>query len=239
MTNAKAWPRRGVADVLEPDDAAAAPHLPLAQQAADVGALDAGRPETIGQHADAVRLLQPVAEHRHPVVQRGRQQPPAAGGVGGDEARVLGQGDRGLDARRDHPGRQTRAPQHGDLGGGRPGVVQDDRLHGLVDRPAQEHPGQAEAVVAVGVGDADAVIAGRGHAGEQHLPLGALAGVEQDRRRRPSAAGSRCGCGGRVGTWLSGAEDDELARGHAAKGRGQAPGNVRPLLQLTLDKATA
>ena len=42
-----------------------------------------------------------------------------------------------------------------------------------------EDAGQAEAVVAVEMGDADAGDGRRSHAGQQHLPLGALARVEQ------------------------------------------------------------
>lgn len=48
-----------------------------------------------------------------------------------------------------------------------------------VEVDALDHPGEAEGVVAVEVGDADPVQVVRGDPGPQHLPLGALTGVEE------------------------------------------------------------
>jgi hypothetical protein len=68
-------------------------------------------------------------------------------------------------------------------------------------------------VVAVEVGDADAGDLVRGDAGEQHLPLGALARVEQQARVVPAQEVPVviAGAGRRL---ARGAEDDQLTVGH-------------------------
>src|SRR5205807_334289 len=63
------------------------------------------------------------------------------------------------------------------LAGGR--VPDVDRMGHPVEGQALEDAGEAEAMVAVEVGDADAGDGRRRHAGQEQLALGALAGVEQ------------------------------------------------------------
>ncbi len=58
-------------------------------------------------------------------------------------------------------------------------VANLDRVSHLVERHPLEHARQAEAVVSVEMGDADAADLARRHAGELHLALRALARVEQ------------------------------------------------------------
>jgi hypothetical protein len=58
--------------------------------------------------------------------------------------------------------------------------VRVDRVRHLVQGHPLDHAGQAEAVIAVEVREADPVDLRGGDAGEQHLPLGALARVEEN-----------------------------------------------------------
>ena len=58
--------------------------------------------------------------------------------------------------------------------------VRVHRVRHAVQRHPLHHAGQAQAVVAVEVREADPADLAGGDTGEQHLPLGALAGVEQD-----------------------------------------------------------
>ena len=55
-----------------------------------------------------------------------------------------------------------------------------DLVRDLVEVDALDHTGEAEGVVAVEVRDADPVQVVRRDPGPQHLPLRALAGVEED-----------------------------------------------------------
>jgi hypothetical protein len=82
---------------------------------------------------------------------------------------------------------------------------------------ALDHAGHAEAVVAVEVGDAQPVDAVHRHPGVQHLPLGPLAGIEQETGPVPAqqvpvvvaqAGGNRA----------RGAEDDEFTDRHERDG---------------------
>ena len=83
--------------------------------------------------------------------------------------------------------------------------------------PIKRHPledaGQAQAVVAVEVGDADPGDLVRGHAGEQHLALGALARIEQQALIVPAQEVPVLVAGAR-GRLTRGAEDDQLTVGH-------------------------
>ncbi len=57
--------------------------------------------------------------------------------------------------------------------------MRDDRVRDAVEREPLHHAGHAQAVVAVEVRDEQAGDVGGGDAGVGHLPLGALAGVDE------------------------------------------------------------
>jgi hypothetical protein len=59
------------------------------------------------------------------------------------------------------------------------GIVQMDRVRHTVEGQAGQDPGQAEAVIAVDMREADARDLGRRHAGMDHLPLGAFARIKE------------------------------------------------------------
>ena len=60
------------------------------------------------------------------------------------------------------------------------GVMDGHRSGDPVQGEALQDPGESEAVVAVGMGDADPIDGGDRDAGHRELPLGAFPGVEED-----------------------------------------------------------
>jgi len=82
-----------------------------------------------------------------------------------------------------------------------------------VQRHPRQHARQAEAVVTVEMGDADAGDLARGHPGEQHLPLRSLTRVEQQALVVPAQeiAVVIAAAGGRL---TRRAEDHQLTIGH-------------------------
>lgn len=88
-----------------------------------------------------------------------------------------------------------------------------DLVRDAVEVDPLDHPGEAQAVVAVEVRDADPVQVVGGDPGAQHLALGALAGVEQDALAVPAQqVAVVVAVPGR--DLARGAEDDEFAYGH-------------------------
>ncbi|CAM5668278.1 hypothetical protein SVIOM74S_08144 [Streptomyces violarus] len=91
-----------------------------------------------------------------------------------------------------------------------------DLVRHLVEVDPLDDPGQAEAVVAVEVGDADPVQVVGGDPGAQHLALCALAGVEQDALAVPAEqVAVVVAVPGR--DLAGGPEDDEFAYGHGGR----------------------
>jgi hypothetical protein len=88
-----------------------------------------------------------------------------------------------------------------------------DRIRDLVQGHPLQDAGQAQAVIAVEVGDADPGDLVRGDAGEQHLALGPLARVEQQSLVVPAQEVPVVIAGAR-GRLARGTEDDKLAVGH-------------------------
>jgi hypothetical protein len=146
----------------------------LVLQTADVGAGDPRRGEAVGEHAPPVRLLQPVTERLDGMVEPGRPQRPTqapchhAVAHHGFLAHV-----RRLVERRG-------APQAPEELRARRRVVRDDAVGHAVQGEPLHDSRYAEAVVAVEVGDTDARDVGGADARQLHLPLRALAGVEEE-----------------------------------------------------------
>ncbi len=142
-------------------------------QAADVWSGNSRCRELVREHPPAVRLGQRVAEGRHAVRElpgfQAERPLPADRAVGMD--RPFQQGDR--------LAVEGRVPQPREYFGALRRVANLDRVSHLVERHPLEHARQAEAVVSVEMGDADAADLARRHAGELHLALRALARVEQ------------------------------------------------------------
>ena len=82
-----------------------------------------------------------------------------------------------------------------------------------VQRHPLQHPGQAEAVIPVEMGDADPGDLGRCDPGEQHLPLRSLTRVEQQSFAAPAQqiAVVVTAAGGRL---ARGAKNHQLPVGH-------------------------
>ena len=95
-------------------------------------------------------------------------------------------------------------------------IEEGDRVRRPVQAQALEDPGQAQAVVAVQVGQADDADAARRDAGEGHLPLGALAGVEQDAGGAPAQEVAGV-VALRRGHEAAGAQGGELAPAHSSR----------------------
>jgi hypothetical protein len=200
-------PAPGLADLLERDSFCAGDESALALQSADVGTGDAADGEFTGEHAPAVRLGQPVADGGHEVGQRAGLQ--AEGGAIGYRAiaahRPLAQRERVME--------QRRVPQAREELLVLPRVI---RVH-LVRHPVQGHPRehtrQAKTVIAVEVGETDPGDLARRHAGEQHLPLRTLPGVEQQSLVVPAQEVTVviAGSGGRLARR---AENHQLTIGH-------------------------
>ncbi|MBB5748756.1 hypothetical protein GGQ69_001045 [Micrococcus sp. TA1] len=153
-----------LADVLQADAAQHA--VPL--QPADVGTADAGGREPLPGQGSPVRLLEAVAVGldamaQGPDRQAGSHLPGRPVGVQPEVEPAGGQGDQ--------------RPDHG-LPGDR--IVQVHRVLHAVQRHAGEDTGHPIAVVTVDVGQADPPDPAGCHAREGHLPLGSLAGIEQE-----------------------------------------------------------
>ncbi len=167
--------RSRLADLLQAHQAVRRPQAAVALQAADIGSGNASRREPVRQHPPPVRLHQPVSEGGHAV-----GQPTSL------EAEGRRLADRAVAA--DRPFRQSQcvvlvqrriAQPLEDLAVlGR--VMGLDLVRHLVERQPLEYAGQAEAVVAVEMSDADAADLARRDAGELHLALRSLARIEQD-----------------------------------------------------------
>ena len=179
----------------------------LALQAPDVGTGDAQGGEPVREHPPSVRLGQPVADGRRAVRQRPRLQP---------ERRRAD--DRALPpdppfAQVQHVPEQRRVAQPAEHLPAARRIAHLDRVRHPVQRHPRQHARQAEAMIAVQVGDADAGdLAGR-DPGEQHLPLGSLARVEQQALVVPAqeVAVVIAAAGGRLARR---AENNQLTVGH-------------------------
>ena len=134
--------------------------------------------------------------------------------------------DRPL-AQADRLAEQGRVPQPGeDL----PVVRRVAGLHDVAD-PVQGHPlqhaRQAQAVITVEVGDADAGDLARRDPGEQHLPLGSLARVEQQALAVPAQQVAVVAAAAR-GRLARRAKDHKLARGHGIRPYAEGADAVSP-----------
>ena len=147
---------------------------PLPQQPADVRARHAPLGEQLGHHRPAVGLDQPVADRRQPVLERGGLQRQVSPRQDGSVVRD------GVRHHLEPVGVRRRAAQAGDVLPRAARVDQGDGAVDAVQGHALQHAGQAQAVVAVGVGDADSGDRRGRYAGQDHLALRALARVEQD-----------------------------------------------------------
>jgi len=192
----EALARTPFTDVLQPDPTEVAG----VDELADVLTLDAGSGEHVGQHRPAIRLHELVAVGLDAMVQRPDEQ----------AVRHLARGAVGVEAQVEGVPHDRDQVPHRLLP--RCGEVQVDRVAHLVEPQPREHPGEAEAVVPVEVGEADAGDLVRGDTGEEHLPLGALARIEEDALPVPEqyVAVVVPRPGGHLG---GGAEDHELAHG--------------------------
>jgi hypothetical protein len=163
-----------LADLLQGHRPATGGQTALALQPPGVRAGDTGGGQAGRDHPPAIRLHQPVADGGDAVRQRARFQP-----------------ERGrAEHRAGHLHRPFPQVQHVAEQRGPPEPGEDllavrrvaglDQVRHLVQRHPLQHAGQAQAVIPVKVRDADVGDLARADPGEQHLPLGSLARVEQD-----------------------------------------------------------
>ena len=205
ITNANGLPGPRCATVVQPHRR---PARPVALQPADGRAGDARAPRAVPA-ACAARPARPTGSRtsRCGAPAAAPTACPTAGGrhqpVGG--VAVLAQVD-GVPERVGVP--QVVPPQRP-----RRREVRRHRVRDAVQRHAGEHAGHAEAVVAVEVGQADPGDRAARHAGQQQLPLGALAGVEQEALGVPAqqVAVVVAGAGGRL---AGRAQHHQLTIGH-------------------------
>jgi hypothetical protein len=167
-------PGPGLAHLVQADSPARHVQATVAGQPSHVRPADAEGGQPVRPHPAPVRLGQLVAHGRHPVRQRPGQQPPGVRlrqHVRVARDRAFGNGGHVVEV--------GGVPQMAEV------LLPSGRIvaHDVMGHPVQGHPlqyaRQPQAVVAVEVGDADPVDLAGPHARQQHLPLGALARVEQ------------------------------------------------------------
>ena len=198
ITNANRWPGRGSLTSSSVTGGRRRRATPGALQLADGRPGDAVRGQPVGQHPAPVGLDEAVAVRLDGVgeparlqrAERGRRRPRRRRSTGCSRSVEPSRGRRWRGA----AGRSSPAPDAG--------IVRVHRVRHPVEGEPLDDAGQAEAVVAVEVGEADPGDVVARDAGEQHLALGALARVEEDALAVPAqqvAVVVAC----RVGAWLA------------------------------------
>jgi len=214
-------PRPRLAHHVEAHPAAADVEPAVAMQPPDVRAGDAQGGQPVREQPAPVRLLQAPAVRLDPVVERPRVQREAR--PVGDHTvaghRVFAHLQRAVMGRR--------PPQSVDELLGTRGEVQVDRMVDTVESQPLQHPGEPQAVVAVGVGDADAGDGDGGDASERELTLRPLTGVEQDRLGVPPQQRTVVRALAR-GHLRGGTEDYQLTGRHRHRLRGDRTTSAPP-----------
>jgi hypothetical protein len=150
---------------------------PDSRTSARAGTLDAVRLEPVGEEPPAIGLVDPPPQGRQHVRQRRGAQGHPVTEVAHVVRRPTGCSATGVTCRRRGPRR--RSCSRVDVAAST-GMVHRHRPLDAIERQPLQHAGEAEAVVAVRVGDRHVVDRRGRDAGAGQLPLGALARVEQD-----------------------------------------------------------
>ena len=175
MMNANRWPGLGSLTCSRLTRPCAARRRPSRCRRPISGPAIASRREPVRQHPPPVRLRQPVSEGGHAVGQ------PTASMLKEGAWLTVPSPPTGRSASRSASSlvqRRIAQPLEDLAVLGR--VMGLDHVRHLVERQPLEYAGQAEAVIAVEMGDADAADLARRDPGELHLALRSLARIEQD-----------------------------------------------------------